>query len=162
MKNKNKGQSTALRIVRSFFPKVLKVKDADGPLIVEVTKEDNKNSHVREHNGCAMAVACKRTTKADGVIIAVKTAYVINGTTATRYKLPESISREIVSFDREAGFDVGAYRFVPYSPSAHLGVTHSRDESDRHTNSGPARKFKHLTSGIRTVLGSTHGEGIRR
>jgi CheY-specific phosphatase CheX len=87
---------TALRIVKKFFPEVTDVEDAEKSQVIEVT--------------CAMAVACKRKYNLDGVIISVKTAYLIKGKKAKRFSLPESVSREIVSFDRDSGFAAGQYR----------------------------------------------------
>ncbi len=95
----------ALSIVKKYFPKVNRVIDADDRIIVEVTDADSKSKAVRDHNACAMAVACKRKMHADGVIIAVSTAYIVKGKKAIRYKVPESVAREIVSFDRDSYFE---------------------------------------------------------
>ncbi len=142
----------ALTIVQKFFPNVKSVRDATSPITIEVTKADNNNSKVRSHSACAMAVACKRAEHADGVIVSIMTAYVIKGTSATRYVLPESVSREIVSFDREAGFAPGEYVMRPPEPSKQLGV--HRGGKSTHTKNGKKITRHHHTSGIRTVLGS--------
>jgi hypothetical protein len=142
---------TALGIVKQFFPQVEDVKDAKHPLLVEVTKNDNKSAKVRDHKACAMAVACKRAEKADGVIVSVMTAYVIKGNTATRYRLPQSVSREVVSFDREAGFEPGEYTMSPPVPTSRLG---SMRGTGVHTGTGKKITRVHRTSRIRTVLGT--------
>lgn len=144
--------SSALQNVQKYFPGVESVVDAKEPITVEVTKQDNKSAKVKNHQACAMAVACKRTMKADGVIVSVSTAYVINGTTATRYRIPESVSREVISFDREAGFDPGLYSLAVCEPTSKLGA--SRGGNTGRTGTGNKKKTKHQTGGIRTVLGS--------
>ncbi len=149
----SQGKGThALSIVRQFFPNVTAVKDAREPITVEVTKHDSSSSKVRNHAACAMAVACKRMTHADGVIVSIHTAYVVNGSVATRYHVPEHVSREVVSFDREAGFAPGEYRMNPPEPSKRLGV--HRGGSKPRTGNGKKIVRHHHTSGIRTVLGS--------
>ena len=141
----------ALSNVQKYFPNVESVEDAKEPITVEVTKQDNRSAKVKNHQACAMAVACKRLTKADGVIVSVMTAYVINGTKATRYTLPESVSREVVSFDREAGFDPGVYQMIPPCPTRKLGAIVGGNTG--RTGTGK-KKVQHVTGGIRTVLGS--------
>jgi hypothetical protein len=153
-KNKKQHPLTSLRNVKHFFPKVTKVNDADENVIVEVTNRDTAHAKVRDHVTCAMAVACKRTFKADGVIIAVSIAYLIKGDTATRYKLPESVSREVVSFDRNAGFDEGVYHLRKVGKTARLGADRRNDTLDRHVSrNGKEKAVKHFTKGIR-VFGS--------
>jgi hypothetical protein len=88
--------------------------------------------------------------KADGVIVAVTKAYVIIGNRATRYALPESVSREVVSFDREAGFAPGVYMMRPPKPTDKLGAVAG---SGRKSGTGKKARFIHHTTGIR-VLGS--------
>src|SRR5262245_1503051 len=111
-----------LNLVKQFFPKVSKVKDADDSLIIEVTAADVKSSQVRNHNACAMAVACKRSQRLDGVIISVGTAYLIKNEEATRYILPSSVSREVVSFDRNGSFMPGEYHISPFPKSNRIGA----------------------------------------
>jgi hypothetical protein len=140
----------SLAIVRKYFPKVKEVEEAEKPITVEVTAQDSKSSAVRNHDSCAMAVACKRKAHADGVIVSIGIAYIIKGEVATRYAVPPAIQREIVSFDREAGFAPGEYKLNPMRPSKRLGETRPRT----HTVTGKKQPPPHLTSGIRTVLGS--------
>ncbi len=97
---------------------------------IEVTPRDASSKAVRDHNGCAMAVACKRALKLDGVIISRSIAYLIKGDHATRFKLPESISREVVSFDRGAGFAVGKYELERVPKTSRLGYREPRVEPD--------------------------------
>jgi len=145
----------ALSIVQEFFPEVTSVKDAKHAREIEVTKHDNDTSKKRNHKECAMALACKRATHADGVIISVKTAYVIEGRTATRYHLPERVSREVISFDRNGGFAPGIYKMLAPANGHHLGYPggHS-SHTGKQRKSKPHIIKRNMTTGIRTVLGS--------
>src|SRR5215472_13398933 len=99
----------ALATVRKFFPGVTKVNDADSNQHVTVDSKDQKTAKRGDHNDCAMAVAAKRETKSDGVIISRSTAYLVKGKTATRFALPASVAKEVVSFDRSGEFASGEY-----------------------------------------------------
>lgn len=146
----------ALKVIQGFFPNVSHVEDATKPLVVEVTKKDNESAAVKKHNQCALAVACKRKAEATGVIIGTRTAYIVNGDKATRYRLLETTSREIVSFDRKAGFDVGVYPLKVPLKQNRFGA--KRDYANGTRGSGRKNpNLRHYTRGIRTVLGSTVG-----
>lgn len=143
---------TSLRNVQKFYPEVTTVRDADEDIQIEVTNRDSNSATVRNHKNCALAVACKRKTHADGVIMAVKTAYVVKGTEAVRYSLPERASREIVSFDRQGGFEAGEYTLKVPSLSQRLGL--KKQSVTSHTGEGAKPKGYHrLTARIRTQLG---------
>jgi hypothetical protein len=137
----------ALTNVRKFFPNVKTVKNATGPVTIEVTPRDVANSKRKRHSECAMATACKRAMHLDGVIVSIHTAFLIKGEVATRYKVSSPVSREVVSYDRGSGFAPGEYR---------LHVPHYRNGKARgpHKTAGRKRKAYHLTTGIRTILGS--------
>lgn len=151
-RTKGSKHSHALTIVQKYFPDVKEVHDADESAQVEVTSSDSKVAQSKDHNNCAMAVACKRAFKARGVIIAVGTAYIIQKEGATRFLLPESVSRETVSFDRKAGFAEGTYNLIRPKPSHRLG---SQQEAKKwNKGAGNKRKpFKHFTTGIRVAIG---------
>lgn len=154
MKKQKTEKNGALRNIHKFFPKVSKVSDADEDLLLEVTDKDERTAAKKDHTQCALAVACKRSEHADGVIISVHAAYVIKGDKATRFALPESVKREVVSFDRGAKFAPGDYTLKAPSKSQRLGA---RTERNTHATTRPhkSRRSKpHITDGIRTVLGS--------
>lgn len=142
-----------LAMIRRYFPKVNFVEDARRPAIVEVTDADNANADVKSHLTCALALACKRFFHADGVIIGLTTSWIIRGNLATRYRNAGTVSREITSFDRKAGFDAGRYLLTPASASNRLGVQRS-DKATRKAKGGEPRRFKHYTRGVRASLGS--------
>ena len=144
----------ALAIVKHFYPSVNKVRDADEPVTVEVTEKDEKGSKRKEHADCAFAVACKREFDLQGVIIAKSTAYMVKQRVAIRYKVPQSVSREIVSFDRGADFAPGTYKLVPYAKATRLGESHGIPPGGTGAHNDNAHKrFRHLTVGVRTSLG---------
>jgi hypothetical protein len=152
MKHRRKSiGGNSLAMVKTYFPKAEIVEDATNPAIVEVTTADNNNADVKSHRTCALAIACKRFFKADGVIIGLTTSWIVRGKVATRYRNAGTVSREITSFDRKAGFDTGLYILSPASPSNRLGLERSYDPVRAGTKKG-IRKFKHFTRNVRTSL----------
>ena len=146
--------ATALQVVQKFFPNVKHVTDANRNAKIEVTKSDETNSKKKSHKTCAMAVACKRKFHLDGVIISVKRAYLIKGNRARRFNLPESVSREVTSFDRGGGFEPGEYELAKIPKNSALGkkVSKANGKESAHTSNEP--KHIHKTGGIRISLGS--------
>lgn len=142
----------ALTVVRKFFPQVREVVDANRPTVIEVTARDANPRAAKDHEACALAVACKRSFKLDGVIIARSTAYLVKGRKARRFQLPPATSREIVSFDRGGGFQPGVYLLSAVTKAKRLGERQGSD-SDKKTGNGKSKQFRHLTSNVRAVLG---------
>lgn len=150
----------SLGIVKKFFPKVTKVTDATENSFIEVTAKDAASKAVRDYGACVMAVACKRKLHLDGVIIARSVAYLVKNGEATRYLLPPSVSREIVSFDRGAGFETGRYELAKVGKSQRQGARKRNDlDPNRHHENKGKTKFKHVTTNIRSVLGGQRPEG---
>jgi len=141
----------ALAVVRKFYPNVEEVVDASKPLAIEVTKKESQSSAIKNHKKCAFALACERKANVDGVIISIATAYLIKDKLATRYKVPSSVSREIISFDRQAGFAEGHYKLMPPSHSQRLGVEHG---SHKDSNKGRKILRHHITENVRKHLKS--------
>jgi hypothetical protein len=141
--------------VKKFFPNVVVVQDAKKPLHIEVTRRDSNSAAVRNHKGCAMAVAAKRCLNLDGVVISRQRAYLIKGNIATRYSFPESVRKEIVSFDRGGGFDEGVYRLtVPVATKP----APKKPKGETHGNSSHYKREFHSTTNIRAGLGGK-GQG---
>lgn len=141
---------TSLSIVRRYFPDVEKVVDGTRKITVHITPADSKRSTMRDHSACALAKAAMEQERADGAIVSINTAYIIAGSKATRYRLPESTAREIVSFDRAAGFEPGDYQLNPPQRKS------DSRKGDRHRKPRKA-VFRHVTTNIRTSL--NHGGG---
>lgn len=146
---KTKRRSVALNIIQKYYPNVNRVVDSKKPIVVSVTPEDNKFSKAKSHNKCAMARACQRQEHADGAIISVRSAYVIKGNVAFRYRVPESVSREVVSFDRKSGFSPGTYQLATYGPNDLIGKKSSGVPSKPNSNK---KIIRHHTTNIRTSL----------
>ena len=143
---------SSLRIVNKLFPKVKRVTDAKRNASIEVTLKDATSRGVKNHKECAMAVACKRKFKVDGVIISRSVAYLIKGSHAQRFHLPESVSREVVSFDRGAGFAPGKYELAAVSPANILGSRDERKPRTRKRNPLSPKRFQHITTDVRVSL----------
>lgn len=142
--------ASALHSVRKFFPNVKTVLDATRNANIEVTKKDTKSKGVKKHTECAMALACKRKFKLDGVIISKGISYLIKGNKARRFKTTESVSREITSFDRGAGFRPGIYELSKITPGISLGP---RNRPQYNKNRETKEKCKyHITEDIRVNL----------
>lgn len=142
--------ATALQIVRKFYPEVESVRDSNKNIKIEVTKRDTQSSAVKNHKECALAQACKRSLAVDGAIIAVKFAYLIKDKQAVRYSVPESVSREITAFDRNAEFEIGMYHLSKVSEANKIGNLKNRP--GKHTKQG--RKVYeniHKTQNIRHI-----------
>jgi hypothetical protein len=149
--NHGKPGTKALKLIRQYFPKVVEVIDATKKTIIEVKAEDSVGGRRKDPALCAFARACYRSFNADGVIIGLGTSYVIKGKRAVRYKNAESISREIISFDRDAGFDLGRYQLVPHSGTNCLGVYKGHDTHPKSKNGEDRRAFRHYTKGVRVL-----------
>ncbi|SRR6266436_263772 len=150
--NNNVNYPIALEIVRRYFPGVTSVADSAKGVTIEVTDNDNRSATPLDHRVCALAVACKRSLKADGVIVGTRTAYIIHGRKAIRYRLLESTAREIVSFDRGAGYYSGLYRLNAPCKSDRLGEPRHGKRSNK---TDRKVRMRHITANIRTMLG--HG-----
>lgn len=147
MKNKS---SNALSHVTKFFPDVTKVTDADEDLEVEVTSRDLKTSKKKDHAGCALAVAAQtHIKKCTGAVVSASTAYIIKGTEATRYLIPERARKEIVSFDRGATFEPGDYTLKAPKQSSRLGHM-----TGSHGPRVGRRRIQRKTMGIRERISS--------
>lgn len=148
---KEKQMPQALQIVRKFYPDVKRVVNAKKDIPVDITKGDLKAASTKDHKACAMAEACKRHLPVDGAIISTRTAYLIKGDTATRYDVPEYAAREIVSFDRGAGFTLGQYALRKPAKRAAYGKGKRKQSWDRRPGKLKHRKAKR-TEGIRMAL----------
>jgi hypothetical protein len=137
----------AIEVVQKLFPKVRKVVDADESLHVKVTRRDDKKGALGRHDSCALAVACKRQYRCDGVIVGIHVAYLVYGETAERFVLPESVSREVVSFDRKGRFHPGEYQLSKVPRSLKLGKKQKRYQRRSE------EYLVHKTAGVRVVLG---------
>jgi hypothetical protein len=146
-KSMRQGKS-ALGIVQKYHPGVIKVVDSKKSLTISVTRADFRRASSKSPSQCAMAKAVQH--QHDGAIISTSVAYVIDGNKAVRYKVPTSLSREIVAFDRHAGFAPGEYRLTAPSKMERL----NRPNDGRGKNGGghgATKQRYHRTAGIRSL-----------
>lgn len=142
----------ALDIVRKYHPGVEKVIDAKKPATFVVNEEDCKQGRSKEPGSCALARSIGR--QYDGAIVSLSTAYVIKGKTAYRYHVPQSISRELVSFDRSHVFSPGTYSLKAINKSAALGKRRHPQKPRKGAGGSKYRNDKprsHRTTGIRSL-----------
>ncbi len=139
--------------IRAFFPEVNRVADSTKSLKVTVTEKDCKSAKEKKEDDCAMAHALERELKCDGAIVRKNVAYIIKGDLAIKYQVPGSVSREIVSFDRNHDFRPGEYqlsavykcRRADYKPRS------SRGAAARKHNRTRIPLVSHITDGVRGV-----------
>lgn len=153
---KRKPEKTADRIIRKLhklgFMKVKHVKDANGPIWVNVTKKDSNEGRKKDASDCALARACVREFSADGAVINIGTSYIIKGNTAVRFKTSPGVGREITSFDRNAGFEPGNdYLLSAIAPASRLDAPRNKG-----VGSGP-----HVGKASRPNVHRHHTENIR-
>lgn len=151
MKPKRKASTGIPWPVKQEFPQVTKVRDSATPIKITVRASDEQRGHKLDASSCALARACRRQEKADGVIIRLRKAYIIKGNTAVRYCTTESIRREIVSFDRHGNFAPGVYVLSAVPQTQRLGVRPGRPRGSNNKN-GKHSKFavhRHVTTGVR-------------
>lgn len=131
------------RSVKRMFPQVESAVDATKAVEVSVNRRDCKESQRLNPSECALARAARRELKADGVIIGLATSYIIRGKQAIRFDTPESVRREIVSFDRHQDFAPGDYYLTPKSPAQRLGNDSGRKKSGDKSGKSTRRKYHH-------------------
>jgi hypothetical protein len=140
------------RAVRKAFPAVRTVSDARVPLEITVEPRDRRRGKLKSPADCAMAQACKRQEGADGALVRLSSAFIIDGTHATRYNVPESVRREIVSFDRHGDFQPGRYRLAAVPPGERLGADKRQKPRGKATGTRPRTEpkvWRHITVGVR-------------
>lgn len=147
---------TALSIVQRFYPSVTTVVDATEHMKVKVTKRDCESRAVKNHQECALAIACKRSLQVNGVIIAIRAAYLVDGKKAYRYGLGESIAREVTAFDRNGRFEPGEYQLL--KPSHRIGDQRSSGSRTYTKSNGKGKgkgKYRHITTDIRDIYANS-------
>ena len=128
------------RSIRRMFPNVTHAVDANAAVEISVNRHDCKIGTKLNPTECALAKAAKREFKADGAIIGLSSSYIIKGNKAVRFATPESVQREIVSFDRHQDFSPGDYRLVPKAKSVQFGVNKHKTGG---RNKNATRKIHH-------------------
>lgn len=139
---------TLPRSVHQLFPQVENAYDADKPVEISVSGKDCKEAKRLDPTECALAHAAKRELHADAVIIGMSTSYIIKGKQAFRYATPESVSREIISFDRHQDFSPGEYYLTVKAPTAKLNANYRGNAGGKNKK---ARRKVHHSARVRML-----------
>lgn len=92
----------------------LRLIESTKPLILVVNAKDIKLASTKQADECAFARACKRrNTQVERAYFFRSTAYIQTKKTLTKYKIPTSMQKEIVAFDRGGKFAPGNYKLSP-------------------------------------------------
>lgn len=151
MTRKLKARTIRLpRSVSRMFPNVTKAVDAGAPVEISVNRKDCKTAKKFDPTECALARAAKRELHAEGVIIGMGSSYIIKGDTAVRFDTPQSVKREIVSFDRHGDFAPGDYYLTPKPPSNRFGVQRENRKNRKGGNHKAKRKI-HQSARVRIL-----------
>lgn len=146
---KQRQASLPPRSLLRVFPGLRRVVDATEAIEVHVTAQDCEHATPLDPTACAMAKAAARERGADAAVIGISTSYIITGAVATRFKTPESIRREIVSFDRHHDFANGVYALTPPSPTGRL---QGRPGGHTPRASHAPKRVVHHTANIRKAI----------
>jgi hypothetical protein len=110
-----------------------------------VTPSDIEGSRKGDPANCAAAIAGKRELKKE-VHVFLSRAYVQEDKHWVRYFTPESVSREIISFDRGSDFAPGNYEFRAPKDSERLGQYKGKSTQK---NGRKAKHPRHITANVR-------------
>lgn len=148
-KKQHKVKAAGPRFLLRHFPQVKEVIDSRKRVEIRVTNHDCTAGKAKRPTECALAKAIKREYNADGAIIGMTYSYIIKGNKAVRFQTPESVSREIVSFDRHSDFAPGNYALSPVYPSHRLG--HERTRSPHTGGHNDSRIVHKYTARVREI-----------
>ena len=122
--------------------------DATKDLKIKVTKPDVKAARKNDPSNCAAAIATKRQLKAE-VEVHISRTYVKDNKNKVwiRFLTPESVSREITSFDRSSIFELGNYILKAPHAGQKLGIYRGKSTK----TGGGKRRYNpyHITANIR-------------
>lgn len=130
------------------------VRDATRGLPLKITPVDCERGGVKDPGSCAAAQALLRIPGVQAARVQVSRTYVQRNGEWKRYMTPESLSREIIAFDRggRKSFEPGEYYLRAPSPEEKLSAHRKRHQNDKRKNkpTGTREVHIHHTSNIRT------------
>lgn len=147
------GSRSALDICRKYVPGVVSVKDAKRDISISVTVRDCQGGDSLKPDNCAMAKACKREGF-QHAIISKSVAYLIKDNMAVRFRVPNALRTEIVSFDRNHDFRPGEFTLKSPVTTEKLGFSRpprTKSAPKRKRQSGEVPRRVHKTEGIREI-----------
>jgi hypothetical protein len=116
-------------------------------LEIEITESDINRSRKNDPNNCAGATAIKRILGVEAEVH-LSRVYIKSKDKKSwiRFQTPESISREIVAFDRAHKFEPGVYQLIPVAKSNRLGMYKGKSTK---TGKDEKRAKYHTTVNVR-------------
>lgn len=139
-----------LSYMATRHPEIKTAHDALEPMQITVSPSDVKNGVKMNHTKCAMALASCKALKADDAYIGINMACLKFGTKLVRCRIPESVSREIVCFDRHHDFDPDkTYRLSAIPPNRQLGRSDPKPKTNGQRH--PRRRTGGFLSSRRTA-----------
>jgi len=133
--------------------------DAKHQLSIRIIPADAKVEGQKDPATCAVAEACKRAFNADAAIIGTRSAYMVLGSQAIRYRIPTTVSRQIKAFDRGQGFNPGIYNLQVPTQGERLGQ--GRDGNRTGLGKPKGKHSFHHTRDVRALLGTAAKEAIK-
>lgn len=137
------------------FPQVKSAHDAYSPIKIRVLARDSAAAKQKAPDACAFAKAACRELDADGAYIGITESCVIVDDMVIRFQTPESVRREIVSFDRHRDFRAGDYQLSAVCPRRRLGARKFAKRGPKKKPAAKARQMPgvfHRTVSIRKSL----------
>jgi hypothetical protein len=133
----------------------IKKVDAGRSLQLEVIGKDCNKRGAKDPQNCAFACAAKRELGAERAFFFRSTAWLLKGGKLVRYTLPQSVQKEIVSFDRTGAMAPGVYHLSrPTKTQTMAAITERAKKRPGRHEPGKTkikRKMFHQTQGIRTL-----------
>lgn len=115
-----------------------------------VNKADVKGSDKMNPRKCAAALALSREYHTEAIVHISRT-YIKSEDKKSwiRYATPETIAREITSFDRGHSFEPGEYHVVPMAPAERLGAYKHQSGHSGKKDKTTRKRPNHKTVSIR-------------
>jgi len=95
----------------------LPIENAKKALHLIITEQDVQEGNFRDPEGCVIARSCVRNGIVQKAKVYISTTYIQVKDKWYRYRTPQALQRELVSFDRGGEFYPGKYKLIPVSPS---------------------------------------------
>jgi hypothetical protein len=128
----------------------LPIVDAKHGLVLNIKKCDITGSKKADASSCAAARALKREVGSNARVYLTRT-YIQTGKVWQRFITPQSISREIVAFDRGAAFEPGEYILKPPSKTQKLDHYRKSGAKTGTRKNKNGRKPRHVTGSVRQM-----------
>lgn len=125
----------------------MKIVDGTHPIKLRIKACDITGSKKADAENCAAARALKREFGSEVRVYLTRT-YVKAGKVWQRFITPQSISREIVAFDRGARFEPGEYLLNAPSKTQRLGMSRASGPMKK---KGTSTRPRHFTASVRQM-----------